>query len=25
VRESAQAALDRLGGMAGKGYIDRPQ
>jgi hypothetical protein len=24
VRESAQAALDRLGGMAGKGYIDRP-
>jgi hypothetical protein len=24
VRESAQAALDRLGGMAGKGFIDRP-
>ena len=24
VRESAQAALDRLGNMAGKGYIDRP-
>jgi hypothetical protein len=24
VRESAKAALDRLGGMAGKGYFDRP-